>query len=110
MPMNPHRPLTGDVIREISAAGHPVRGAEDGEFARALQKALADEKTSEAVSCLIAYDSKEDTQPIGLDGIDHTYTTGVLERLGFSWPETGTAYIRRFLDKLEQKGFFERGK
>ena len=85
------------------AEGDPV-------YARALQKALADEKTSEAVSCLIAYDSKEDTQPIGLDGIDHTYTTGVLERLGFSWPETGSVYIRRFLDKLDQKGYFEGSK
>ena len=62
------------------------------------------------MSCLIAYDSKEDIQVIGLDGIDHTYTTGVLERLGFSWPETGSVYIRRFLDKLDQKGYFEGSK
>ena len=110
MPMNPHRPLTGDVIRAMNEAGHPIRGAEEAEFAQALSAALADEKKSEAVSCLIAYDSKDDVQTIGLDGIDHTYTTGILERLGFFWPETGSAYIRRFLDKLEQKGYFEGGK
>ena len=62
------------------------------------------------MSCLIAYDSKDDVQTIGLEGIDHTYTTGVLERLGFSWPETGSAYIRRFLEKLDQKGYFEGSK
>ena len=108
MPMNPHRPLTGDVIREMGAMGHPVRGAEDGEFSRTLQEALADERRSEAVSCLIAYDSKEDVQAVGLDSMDHTYTTGVLERLGFFWPETGSAYIRRFLEKLDQKNYFGR--
>ena len=110
IPMNPHRPLTGDVIREMNRAGHPILGAEEAEFAKALSAALADEKKSEAVSCLIAYESKEDIKEIGLEGIDHTYTTGVLERLGFSWQETGSAYIRCFLEKLEQKGFFEGGK
>jgi len=110
MPLNPHRPLTGDVIREMNAAGHPVRGAEEAEFAEALRDALADEKRSEAVSCLVAYDSRDDIRVIGLDGIDHTYTTGVLERLGLSWPETGSAYIRRFLGKLDQKGYFEGSK
>ena len=43
---------------------------------------------------------------IGLESLDITYTSRILERLGFSWPETGTAYMRRFLEKLDQKGFF----
>ena len=107
IPMNPHRPLMGDVIRELNAMGHPVRGAENDAFDRALGEALADDGKSGAVGCLIAYNSNDDVREIGLEGIDHTYTANVLERLGVSWPETGSAYIRRFLDKLEQKGFFE---
>ena len=104
--MNPHRPLMSDVIREMNALGLSVRGAEGEEFIHILQGALADNKKSEAVSCLIAYDSKDDVKMIGLESIDHDYTVSILERLGFFWPETGSEYIRRFLEKLMQKGFF----
>ncbi len=108
MPMNPHRPLMQDVIREINGVGHPIRGAENEEFSRALQEALGDDRKNASVGCLIAYESNDDSQEIGLEGIDHTYTVGILERLSFTWPETGSAYIHRFLDRLEQKDFFGR--
>ena len=108
MLMNPHRPLMGDIIRELNAIGYPTRGAEDEEVAQALRGALSDEKTSEAVGCLIAYNSNGNIKQIGLEGFDNTYTMGMLERLGVSWPETGSKYIRRFLENLARKGFFER--
>ena len=66
----------------------------------------ADEKTNAAVGSLIAYNSSDGSQEIGLESLDITYTSCVLERLGFSWPETGRDYIRRFLEKLNEKGFF----
>ena len=106
--MNPHRPLMGDVIHEMNELGLSVIGKEEDEFVNILNEALTDNEKAEAVSCLIAYDSKDDVKVIGLESIDHTYTVSILNRLGFSWPETGTEYIRRFLDRLKQKGFFER--
>ena len=75
MLMNPHRPLMGDIIRELNAIGYPTRGAEDEEVAQALRGALSDEKTSEAVGCLIAYNSNGNIKQIGLEGFDNTYTT-----------------------------------
>lgn len=107
MPLNSHRPRLGDVILELNALGYPVRGVENEEFAQAFREALSDEGKSEAVSCLMAYqNSDKNIRAVGLESSDNTLTTGVLRRLGLVWPETGSAYIRRFLKKLEEKGFF----
>ena len=96
----------GDIIRVMNDMGYCIRGAENEEVAEALQQALADEKTNAAVGSLIAYNSNDGSQEIGLDSLDITYTSSVLERLGFAWPETGRTYIRRFLEKLNEKGFW----
>lgn len=106
VPMNPHRPLFGDIIRTLEEIGYPIRGAENDEVAQKLSSALSNEKTSGAVSSLIAYNDNADIHEIGIESLDNSYTVSVLARLGFIWPETGSAYIRRFLEKLEQKGFF----
>ena len=107
MPINPHRPLMGDVIRVMNAMGYRIEGAEPEAFAEALRQVLADESRSSLVNSLIAYQSGGNVQRIGLDSMDNSYTMRVLERLGFHWPETGAAYMRRFLEKLTEKGFFD---
>lgn len=106
-PLNPHRPLMSDVIRVMNEIGCTVRGAEDEDVNAALNEALADDKKSAAVSSLIAYANNDDIQEIGLESFDNSYTSRVLERLGFEWPETGSDYMRRFLEKLGKKGFFK---
>ena len=105
-PVNPHRPLMGDVIHAMNDVGYTIRGAENEDVAEALNKALADEKTNAAVGSLIAYNSSDGSQEIGFESLDVTYTSCILERLGFTWPETGKDYMRRFLKKLDEKGFF----
>ena len=106
IPLNPHRPLMGDVIRAMNEEGYPIRGAEPEEFMSALHEALSDETRREAVSTLAAYNSGSNTQEIGPESCDNSLTMQILERLGISWPETGNAYIRQFLRKLGQKGYF----
>ncbi len=106
IPMNAHRPLYGDIISTLNDLGYRIDGAENTEFAEALNKALADEKKSAMVSSLIAYNNNGDIRSIGLESLNNTYTINLLARLGFTWAETGKTYIRRFLEKLEQKGFF----
>ena len=66
IPLNPHRPLIGDVVRALNEEGYSVRGAEPEEFMAALHEALGDEKKREAVSSLAAYNSSDNTQEIGL--------------------------------------------
>ena len=106
-PLNPHRPLMADVVRALNEAGHPIRGAEAEAFEQALQAALSDEEKREAVGSLIAYDSGDGSEELGLESCDIAHTVRILARLGFTWPETGSAYIRRFIEKLDQKGFFQ---
>ena len=106
IPLNPHRALMGDVVQALNEAGYQIRGVENEAFASALNEALSDEGKREAVSCLTAYDSNDGTRMIGLESCDNSLTTHILARLGFSWPETGIAYIRLFLERLAQKGFF----
>ena len=94
-------------MRVLEEMGHPVRGVENEELGAALQEALSDEKTMSAVSCLAAYNTGDsNSSEIGLEGSDGSYTARVLERLGASFAETGSGYIRQFLTRLEQKGFF----
>ena len=106
IPLNPHRPLMGDVVTAFKEEGFDIKGVEPAEFESAFTDALADEKTREAVGSLAAYNSNDNTSEIGLESCDNSLTTQILERLGFSWPETGVSYIVRFLKYLEQKGFF----
>jgi hypothetical protein len=108
-PLNPHRPLFGDIIRCLNEAGHPIRAVEGDAFGQALADALADDALSEAVSSLLAYDSNDGVEEIGVECLDCSLTTRVLRRLGFAWPETGSAYVRRFVDRLEELGFFGGG-
>ena len=107
MPMNTHRPLMGDIIRELSNTDYPIQGVEIEAFAKALNEALATEAKSQSVSTLIAYKNNDNIQTIGLDGCNCDYTNRLLERLGFFWPETGSAYIRQFIERLAAKGFFK---
>ncbi|MBR1659776.1 MAG: SDR family oxidoreductase, partial [Oscillospiraceae bacterium] len=107
LPLNNHRPRLGDVVRVLNEMGYPIRGVEDEAFTQALADALADEAKSGAVGSLIAYRSGDkNIREIGLESIDNSHTTRILARLGFFWPETGAAYIRRFLEKLDQLRFF----
>ena len=107
MPMNTHRPLMGDIIRELNAIGQPIQGVEDETFAQALSEALSSEAKSQSVSTLIAYNNNDDLQDVGLEGCNCDYTNRLLERLGFCWPETGSAYIRQFIERLAEKDFFK---
>ena len=97
----------GDIIRELSAIGNPIQGVENETFGQALSEALSSEAKSQSVSTLIAYKKNDNIQTIGLDGCDCDYTNRILERLGFFWPETGSAYIRQFIERLAEKGFFK---
>ncbi|MCR4922937.1 MAG: amino acid adenylation domain-containing protein [Lachnospiraceae bacterium] len=106
IPLNPHRPLMGDVIRVLNEMGHIIEAVEPKEFEQALKRALLDEKKSQSAGSLIAYRNNDNIQEIGLDRCDNSYTVEILERLGFSWPETSASYIRQFLEKLEEKDFF----
>ena len=106
LPLNPHRAIFDDIIRVLGEEGYGIDSVMDEEFGEALAAALTDDEKREAVSSLVAYQSNDDTTEIGLDDATISYTVYVLKKLGFSWPETGADYIRRFVRKLSEKSFF----
>lgn len=107
MPINPHRALMQDVFTEIRGLGYEIRTAEDDELQKALDAALSDSTKNSAVSPLVAYSNKSGIQDLSWNDIDMSFTTQVLYRLGFSWPQTGAEYIRQFIRKLDGLSFFD---
>ena len=107
IPINPHRALMQDVFAEIRGLGYEIRTAEDDELQQALDAALSDNRKNSAVSSLVAYVNNSGIQELGWDDLDIGFTSQVLYRLGFSWPETGSEYIRQFIRKLDGLSFFE---
>ena len=103
MPINPHRALMQDIFAEIGG----IRAVEDDEMKQALDAALSDSVKNSAVAPLIAYSDNSGVKELGLDDIDTAFTSQVLYRLGFSWPETGAEYIRQFIRKLDELSFFD---
>lgn len=107
IPLNPNRTLTQNVIAEIRGLGCEIRTAEDDELKQALDAALSDSTKNSAVAPLVAYANNSGVQELGLNELDIGFTSQVLYRLGFSWPETGSQYIRQFIRKLDGLSFFD---
>lgn len=42
----------------------------------------------------------------GAAALDNILTLQILYRLGFRWPVTDSAYVKRFASRLREKGFF----
>ena len=102
MMSNNHRPLMGDVIDGMRDYGCSIRNVENDEFAAALQEALKDPKTCDAMRPFVAYSLNEEGQAssLGLDDLSVSYTAQILARLGFSWPVCGQEYYHKFLSAL----------
>ena len=92
----------GDVIDGMRDYGCSIRNVENDEFAAALQEALKDPKTCDAMRPFVAYSLNEEGQAssLGLDDLSVSYTAQILARLGFSWPVCGQEYYHKFLSAL----------
>ena len=102
MMSNNHRPLMGDVIGGMRAYGCSIRSVENDEFAAALQEALKDPATCDAMRPFMAYSLNEDGQAseLELDDLSVSYTAQILARMGFTWPVCGQEYYLKFLTAL----------
>ena len=107
IPINPHRALMQDVFTEIRGLGYEIRTAEDDELQKGIDAALSDSTKNSAVSPLVAYSNNSGVHDLGWDDLNMSFTTQILYRLGFSWPETGSEYIRQFIRKLDGLSFFD---
>lgn len=103
---NNHKIFMSDVIYAMKLYGFNIETVEDDVFAQALKFAAADDKMSDAVLGLIAYDS-DDKLPRYEIMSDNELTTQVLYRLGFKWPIIDDEYLLNAIKSLDTLEFFE---
>ncbi len=95
------------IINVMRDCGIKIDYVEDEEFDRrfaAAQEDPAKVKILQSISAYKALHSKA-----GMRDVSYTceFTTQVLARMGFFWPQTGTDYLERFVNGLIGLGFFD---
>ena len=104
---NGHNVEMGDVIEMLNQCGIQIEIVKDGEFMKALNQALADEKKNMLVSGLISYASSDEEKSEEMIGYENSFTTKALYRLGFKWPIINEIYLQKSLEALATLGFFD---
>lgn len=95
----------------LSMLGYTIDIVSDSVFADALRQAAEHEETAYLFETFIndmdTYDRIHYESSIH---IENTFTEQYLNNLGFSWPETGLAYLRKYTAYFEKIGYFTRNK
>ena len=79
--------------------------AEDDDYQKALDEALADKTKQEGVSGLITSIGSGKVKKIWLP-VDNSYTIQALYRLGITWPFLSEEYVYNFVKYLDELDFF----
>ena len=104
---NAHEVQMGDVIVAMQNCGFDIDIVHDDVFERRLNEAIADESRSMLVSGLLTY-SSSDGHLRRYVKTDNTFSIKALYRLGYKWPITDDAYLKRVIESLDTLGFFDR--
>jgi thioester reductase-like protein len=102
---NSHRIFMGDVIYALRESGFNIDIVSATEFESAVNEYAAKNENSDAVSGLIAYNSREDSKIYTID-YDNNFTTEVLYRLAFKWNITDNNYLINAIKALDNLDFF----
>jgi amino acid adenylation domain-containing protein len=105
-PYNNHKLFMGDIVLTMKDLGITIDMAEDDVFENALSTAMKDPTRAESLTSLIAYQNMAQGKAAFPVAAKNDYTTQVLLRLGWRWPETDGEYLRKFLSGLMGLGFF----
>ena len=104
---NAHELQMGDVIEAMNGYGFKIDVVSDAEFSELLGKMLADETKNMLVSGLLTY-STSDKRLHRYIKTDNTFSIKALYRLGYKWPITDEAYLKRVISSLDSLDFFDR--
>ena len=104
-PYDYHSISFGDIIEIIKPLGLDIESAEEEEYQKALDDALADKSKQEGVSGLITSIGSGKVKKIWLP-VSNDYTVQVLYRLGIKWPYVSEEYIYNFVKYLDDLDFF----
>ncbi len=102
---NNHTQPLGDVLMAMESIGIHIEPVEYEEFERRIQEVMMDDTKSQVLQPLLAYveNSGHVVQYIRQDS---SFTTQVLYRLGYWWPQTATDYVKRFIKSIGDLGYF----
>ena len=104
-PYDYHNISFGDIIDIIKPLGLTINPAEEDDYQKALDEALADKTKQEGVSGLITSIGSGKVKKIWLP-VDNSYTVQALYRLGITWPFLSEEYVYNFVKYLDELDFF----
>ena len=104
-PYDYHNISFGDIIDIIRPLGLTIDPAEEDDYQKALDEALADKTKQEGVSGLITSIGSGKVKKIWLP-VDNSYTVQALYRLGITWPFLSEEYVYNFVKYLDELDFF----
>jgi thioester reductase-like protein len=105
-PFSNHMFFMGDVISAMRDEGIKVELTEDDVFERALSDAMKDPTRAERLTSLIAYQNVAQGRSAVSLQAKNEYTSQVLRRMDWSWPEATHDYLHRFLSGMIGLGYF----
>ena len=105
--VNNHTLPLGDIIRQMNAAGIPVRFVEYEAFAEALNEAQKDPDKAAILSSMTAYMNTAHGRKVMALPFESHYTTQILARLGFFWNASNERYVNDFINVLKGFRFFD---
>ena len=103
---NSHRLYMSDIIYSMKDYGFNIDIVTDKVFSETLKNSEKDEKLTDAVLGLIAYQSS-DGKPRYEIMADNKFTSEVLYRMDFKWPITDDEYLRKSIEALYGLNFFD---
>lgn len=105
-PVNNHRIILGDVVREMAVTlGANIREVEEDQFQSLLQEAGKDPEKAAILQSMLAYTAGKDK--VVYLSADNQFTNRVLARLGFHWNMTSWNYVSQFISAIAAFDFFK---
>ena len=105
-PYSNHMFFMGDVVSAMKDEGLDVELAEDDVFGHALSAAMKDPARAEHLTSLIAYQNVAQGRAAVSLRAKNDYTSQVLRRMNWSWPEATHDYLHKFLSGMIGLGYF----
>ena len=99
-PFNNHSFPLGDVLNILHGIDVDIQPMEEEEFNKVIKEWFNDDKVTEKLQPLFAYQEGDVKHIVRWIGYENAYTTQVLHRLGFSWPYTSWDYAERFVQAI----------
>jgi len=104
---NSHAVQMGDIVDVMNDLGFDIQVVSDQEFFDAMREMMADESKNMMISSLINYASS-DAHTYSFILTDNEFTNKALYHLGYKWPLTDYAYLKRAIISLQELDFFTR--